>query len=62
MFLKAAVCDIWYLLHVESQVSGQNSLLNHLQCGLVLVQRETAQNLITLRENNLLSVLLWQDV
>ena len=42
--------DVWYLLHVQSQVSGQNSPLDHLQSGLVLVQGETAQDLVSLRE------------
>lgn len=44
--------DIWYLLHVQSQVSGQNSPLDHLQSGLVLVQGETAQDLVSLKEKN----------
>lgn len=40
--------DVWYLLHVQGQVSGQNSPLDHLQSGLVLVQGETAQDLVSL--------------
>lgn len=40
--------DVWYLLHVQSQVGGQNSPLDHLQSGLILVQREAAQDLVSL--------------
>lgn len=47
--------DVWYLLHVQGEVSGQNSSLNHLQSGLVLIQREAAQDLVSLgRERNVL--------
>ena len=42
--------DIWYLLHVQGQVSGQNSPLDHLQSGLVLIQGETAQDLVSLEK------------
>lgn len=37
-----------YLLHVQGQVCGQNSPLDHLQSGLVLVQGQAAQDLVSL--------------
>lgn len=40
--------DIWYLLHVQGQVCGQNSPLDHLQSGFVLVQGQAAQDLVSL--------------
>lgn len=40
--------DRRYLLHVQGQVCGQNSPLDHLQSGLVLVQGQAAQDLVSL--------------
>lgn len=40
--------DIWYLLHVQGQVRGQNSPLDHFQSGFVLVQGQAAQDLVAL--------------
>lgn len=37
-----------YLLHVQGQVCGQNSPLDHLQSGLVLIQGQAAQDLVSL--------------
>lgn len=40
--------DMWCLLHVQGQVRGQNSPLDHFQSGFVLVQGQAAQDLVSL--------------
>lgn len=40
--------DVWCSLHVQCEVGCQNSPLDHLQSGFVLVQGEPAQDLVSL--------------